>query len=268
VKVSNLAQMLPLARYECLVVNDSDIRVEPDYLRRVIAPLANEKVGMVTCLYRGTAAATLGSRLESLGISTDFSGAVLLAKEVEGGLRFALGSTMAFRRSELAAIGGFETLVDYLADDYELGARISAQGFQVKLADVVVETFLPPYSLGRFVDHQLRWARSVRDSRPWGYFGLGLTFGFPWALLALLLARGAVWSWVFLAITLALRLIMALVIGLRVLRDRQVIPLMWLVPLRDVVALLVWIGSYAGHTIHWRGGHFRLKDGKLVRIGT
>ena len=182
-KVSNLVQMLPAAQSEHLIVNDSDIRVEPDYLQRVIAPLSDAKVGMVTCLYRGVPSKTLGSRLESLGISTDFSGGVLSARELEKGIHFALGSTLAFRRSDLQAIGGFEAVVDYLADDYELGRRISARGLHVRLSEVVVETFLPPYKFGQYFDHQLRWARSVRDARRWGYLGVILTFGVPWALL-------------------------------------------------------------------------------------
>ena len=114
IKVSNLAQMLPVARYENLIVNDSDIRVERDYLRRVLQPLSDPTVGMVTCLYRGVAAPTLGSRLESLGISTDFCAGVLAARQIEGGMRFGLGSTLAFRRRDLEAIGGFESIVDYL----------------------------------------------------------------------------------------------------------------------------------------------------------
>src|ERR1035437_4599692 len=125
VKVSNLEQMVQVARYQHLLVNDSDIRVEPDYLRRVIAPLADENVGMVTCLYRGVAASTFGSQLESLGISTDFCPWVLVARQLEGGLRFGLGATLAFRRIDLERIGGFQAIVDFLADDYELGRRIA-----------------------------------------------------------------------------------------------------------------------------------------------
>src|SRR5713101_6930718 len=243
-KVSNLAQMLPEARYEYLIVNDSDIRVKPDYLRRVVAPLGDPKVGMVTCLYRGVAGPTLGSRLESIGISTDFSGGVLAARYLEGGIRFGLGSTLAFRRRDLESIGGFEAIVDYLADDYEIGGRIAAQGLEVKLSEVVVETFLPLYTLREFVDHQLRWARSVRGSRPWGYIGLGLTFGVPWALLALAFSLGAAWAWALLAAVAAIRVAMALVVGRLILQDRQVLPLLRLLLLRDLVASLIWLVSF------------------------
>ena len=266
VKVSNLVQMLAEAHYDNLIVNDSDIRVEPDYLRRVTAPFADSSVGMVTCLYRGVAAATLGSRLESLGISTDFCPGVLAARQLEGGIHFGLGSTLAFRRAELERIGGFAAIVNHLADDYELGARISALGLAVKLSDVVVETYLPPYRLPEFIAHQLRWARGVRDARAGGYMGLAFTFGTLWALLAVVASAGARWSWGALACTLLLRLAVTLVVGWSVLRDRQVLKNAWLLPLRDLVAVAVWIVSLGGHTVSWRGEHFKLKDGKLTRI--
>src|ERR1700675_2620445 len=160
IKVSNLAQMLPAARHELLLVNDSDIRVSADYLRKVITPLADASVGLVTCLYRGvaspTARPTLGSRLEALGISTDFVPGVLSARFLERGLHFGLGSTLAFRRRDLEAIGGFEALMDYLADDYELGRRIASTGKKVELSAATVNTFLPAYTLRQFFRHQLR----------------------------------------------------------------------------------------------------------------
>lgn len=265
-KVSCLAQMLPQARYEHLIVNDSDIRVAPDYVRHVLAPLSDTKVGLVTCLYRGVANAALGSRLESLGISTDFCAGILAARQLEGGLRFGLGSTLAFRRRDLQAIGGFEAFVDYLADDYQIGSRIAGLGLKATLSDVVVETFLPRYTLRGFFAHQLRWARTVRDSRFWGYVGLGFTFGLPWAVLSLVLARGSVWAWALLAVTATMRAAMAIVVGMLVLGDRQVKRFLALIPLRDVLALLVWVVSFAGHTVAWRGDSFRLQDGKLVRI--
>ena len=266
VKVSNLVQMLPQASYDCLIINDSDIRVEPDYLRRVTAPLADSRVGMVTCLYRGVAGPTLGSRLEGLGISTDFCPSVLAARQLEGGIRFGLGSTLAFRRTELEKIGGFTSFVDYLADDYELGKRIAELGVAVKLSDVVVETYLPSYRLREFFAHQLRWARGVRDARAGGYLGLVFTFGFSWSLLALAASGGAIWAWSAFAVTMFLRLAVALVVGRGVLRDRQILKYAWLIPLRDVVAAAIWFASLGGHTVTWRGDRFHLKRGKLTRI--
>jgi ceramide glucosyltransferase len=268
VKVSNLIQMLPRARYEYLLVNDSDIRVETDYLRRVVAPLRDSKLGMVTCLYRGVAGGTLGSRLEALGISTDFCGGVLAAIQMEGGPHFGLGSTLVFRRADLQSVGGFEALVDYLADDYQLGQRLSEKGLEGFLSEVVVDTFLPAYSLRGFFDHQLRWARSVRDSRGWGYLGVALTFGLPWALLELVVGRGASWVWGVLGFTLALRMVMAWVVGVRVAKDWQVLRWFWLIPLRDVAALFIWAAGYLGTTVMWRGERFNLKQGKLAKITT
>ena len=270
IKVSNLTQMLVEAKYDRVLVNDSDIRVPLDYLRRVMAPLADPQVGLVTCLYRGVPGGTLGSRLESIGISTDFSAGVLAARTLEGGIHFGLGSTLAFRRSDLAAIGGFEALVDYLADDYEIGRRMAKRGLRVRLSDVVVETYLPAYTLRQFVDHQLRWGRTVRDSRRWGYLGLVLTFGVPWALLSgllsLSLSRGILAAWAPLVAVIGLRVAVAMLVGWSVVRDRQLLALLPLLPLRDVAALLVWIASLAGHTVVWRGDSFRVKNGKLARI--
>jgi ceramide glucosyltransferase len=265
-KVSNLAQMVREARFEYLVVNDSDIRVEPEYLRRVLAPLAGPTIGLVTCLYRGIANSTLGSRLEALGISTDFAAGVLAAQTVEHGIRFGLGSTLAFRRRDLQSIGGFDAIVDYLADDYQLGSRIAALGLKIELSDVVVETFLPRYTLRGFLDHQLRWARTVRDSRFWGYVGLGLTFGLPWAALTLISAKGASWAWALLACTAAMRIAVAVLVGKWVLRDRQVMRSLAWMPLRDLFALAVWIVSFVGHSVVWRGDRFRLENGTLKQM--
>jgi ceramide glucosyltransferase len=268
VKVSNLTQMLPAARFDSLIVNDSDIRVTPDYLRTVMAPLSDSRTGMVTCLYRGVAATTLGSRLESLGISTDFCPGVLVARQLEGGIRFGLGSTLAFRRAELEKLGGFRSIVDHLADDYELGKRIASLGLQVELSSVVVETHLPAYRFRDFFAHQLRWARGVRDARAGGYVGLVFTFGIPWALVALVASQGSPWSWATLASTLVLHLAVALLVGVSVLGDRQVLRDAWLIPLRDLIAAIVWFVSLTGDTVTWRGERFRLRDGKLTRIVT
>ncbi|MGA6986222.1 MAG: bacteriohopanetetrol glucosamine biosynthesis glycosyltransferase HpnI [Terriglobales bacterium] len=267
IKVSNLVQMLPAARHGLLLVNDSDIRVPPDYLQKVIAPLADASVGLVTCLYRASptgASPTLGSRLEALGISTDFVPGVLSARFLEKGLHFGLGSTLAFRRRDLVAIGGFEALLDYLADDYELGRRIAATGKKVELSAATVTTFLPAYTLRQFFRHQLRWSRTIRDARRWGYAGLIFTFGLPWALVTLLAARGAAWAWLLFGVTLAARLAVGLVAAEVVLHDRQARRNILLLPLRDLIAPVVWTASFVGNRIHWRGDVFDLKDGRLT----
>jgi ceramide glucosyltransferase len=265
-KVSCLAQMVLTAKYEHLVVNDSDIRVPGDYLRCLLEPMGDSGVGLVTCLYRGSTASSLGSQLEAACIA-EFAAGVLVARQIENGLRFGLGSTLAFRRSDLQKIGGFEAFVDYLADDYELGRRLAEQGLRVKLSKMVVQTFLPAYTMSEFLRHQLRWMRTVRDARPRGYLGLVLTFGLPWAFLALLFAKGAGWAWLLLALTAITRMAMAWLVGRGVLLGRTAALQLLILPLRDVIAVLVWIASFMGHTVTWRGDSFTLKRGKLVRTG-
>jgi ceramide glucosyltransferase len=267
VKISNLEQMLAASRYEHLLVNDSDIRIEPDYLRRIVAPLTDEHVGMVTALYRGVPEPTLGSHLESQGISTDFCAGVLVARQLEGGLRFGLGSTLAFRRRDLSRIGGFKSIVDYLADDYELGRRIADLSLKVVLSSVVVETHLPAYDLAGFFAHQMRWARGVRDARLGGYIGLASTFGLFWALLNLIAFRDAAWALEVLAAVVLARFAVAIVVGRFVLNDLQVPKRLWMLPVRDLIAVVIWLVSFAGHTVTWRGDRFRLKNGRLAPMG-
>jgi len=266
-KVSNLAQMLAHARHAHLIVNDSDIRVEKDYLRRVLEPMAEPGVGLVTCLYRGIAAPTLGSRLEALGISTDFAAGVLVARKIERGIHFGLGSTLAFHLADLERMGGFEAIVDYLGDDYELGKRIAGSGLAVVLSPVIVETYLPAYDLKHFLSHQMRWARNVRDARASGYLGLMFTFGIFWSLLAMVASGGTLWAWLGMAAILILRIAVAIVVGREVLGDRQSLKFLWLIPLRDLIAVGTWAASFTGNTVTWRGDRFGLKNGKLTRIG-
>ena len=261
-KVSSLAQLVPQAAHEFLLVNDSDIVVRPDYLRIVMTEVAQPGVGLVTCLYRAIPAKSFFSKLEALGISTDFMPGVLAAREIERGLHFGLGSTLAFRRSSLAKIGGFEAIVDYLADDYELGRRIYQHGERVELSNAVVETNLPAYDSAGFWAHQLRWARTIRASRPGGYAGLLLTFTLPWAV-AVFLLQPRVWTGWLLAAALLARFAMAIVSAGIVLQDQLALRDLWLLPVRDFVAIVVWLGGLFGRKIVWRGEVFRLTDGKL-----
>lgn len=265
-KVSNLIQMLPHAAHEYLIINDSDIRVPKDYLRRIVADLDDPRVGMVTCLYRGVPSNSLSSRLESVAISTDFCAGVLAAVQVESKMQFALGATLALNRTALTAIGGFEEIANYLADDFELGKRISAAGYQVLLSDMVVESFLPSYSFRQFLEHQLRWAISSRHSRNWGYAGVGLTFGLPWALFAGALSHMAGWSLIILLPAVILRHILAVYIGTGVLLDRQLLRRLLLVLPRDMLAVWIWIKSYTRDTVSWGGRTFLLQRGQLQWI--
>jgi ceramide glucosyltransferase len=275
-KVSTLAQLVPYARYEFLLINDSDISVSERYLERVMARFdpstdaspkreRSEGVGLVTALYRGRAHSTLPSRFEALGISTDFVAGVLLSKMIEGGMRYGLGSTLAVRRAALNKIGGFEALKDHLADDYELGARIAAAGYRVVLSSDVVQTAVPAYNWRGFIDHQLRWLRTVRDARPAGYSGLMVTHGLGWALLNVMASGLSLTSLWLLAMAFFLRLTVAMTVGAAVLGDHRLLDNLWLLPVRDVVAMGLWAGGFGSNTIIWRGERFVLENGKLAK---
>ena len=274
-KVSNLVQMLPHASYEHVVINDSDIYVSESYLAGVMrcfrAGEGEKAVGMVTAPYLGRTGVggrgiTVWAKLEALGISTDFMPGVLTARKLEGGIHFGMGSTLAMTQTALAAAGGLEPLVEYLADDYELGKRISGAGFRVELCGETVETTVPGYGLRGFWDHQMRWARSTRDSRKHGYLGLGLTYCVPWALMTIVASGGALWSFTLFSLALLARVSVALTVGVGLLRDDQVLRDLWLLPVRDGFGLLVWMWSFAGDTVVWRGEEFRLKDGRITRV--
>jgi ceramide glucosyltransferase len=280
-KVSTLAQLIPQAGYDYLLINDSDITVSPRYLTRVMGEMRGAEkqgprdqgnkgtrpVGLVTALYRGKPHGSLWSKLEALGIATDFQPSVLLARWIEGGLRYGLGSTLSVSREALTAVGGMETLVDHLADDYELGARIYKAGFAIALSREVVETSVPDYSRRGFFEHQVRWYRTVRDARPWGYVGLVFTMGLGWALLNVVASGVSLWSVWLLALSFFLRLALAMAVAANVLGDHDVLPNLWLLPLRDVIAMGTWVAGFAGNTIVWRGERFEVKDGKLSAVG-
>ncbi len=278
-KVSTLAQLATHARHDFLLINDSDITVSPCYLERVMcrfAPASQDPgkppVGLTTALYRGRAHGTLpsrptlASRLEALGIAAEFMPGVLLSKLIEGGLHYGLGSTLAVRREALEKAGGLLSIVDYLADDYELGVRIAHAGYRVEVSTEVVETSVPAYSWRGFFDHQLRWLRTVRSARPGGYVGLIFTYGFGWALLNVLASGLSPVSLWLLGLSFFLRLAQAMTVGAGVLGDHEVLANLWLLPVRDAIAMGLWVAALAGDTIVWRGERFALNNGKLQKV--
>jgi ceramide glucosyltransferase len=188
---------------------------------------------------------------------------VLTARKIEGGLHFGLGSTLAFTRQAIHSIGGLEPLVDYLADDYQLGARIAAAGQRVVLSREVVETTVPRYSFRQFWEHQMRWACTMNDARKSSYAGVVFMYGLAWAIFAVIASAGALWSFTLLSMVLLVRVAVALSVGVGLLRDGQVLRDLWLLPVRDCLSLFLWAWSYADNVIVWRGERFRLKDGKL-----
>ena len=253
-----LAELARRARYPVLLVNDSDIVVDPGYLRAVTAPLEDPGVGLVTCLYRAQAE-SFASSAEALGIATEFAPSVLVARLL-GVAEFALGSTMVFRADALRRVGGFEAIADHLADDYQLGCHICALGYRIEFAPVVVETDLGGESWLETWRHQLRWSRTIRVSRPAGYFGYVITHATLWSGVAL--AAGQWWA---AAVAMTLRMIAGIWVGAGILRDREVVRNAWMIPLRDLFGFVVWAGGLFGHTVQWRDRTLTLRpDGRIV----
>ena len=265
-KISNLQNMLARVKHEQIVVVDSDIRVECDYLHKVLAPLSDARVGLVTCLYRAAKTSDFGAKLEAVGITGEFASGVLMAWMLEG-VKFALGSTMATTRERLAAIGGFPALADYLADDFMLGNLIAKDGYEVKLSRYVVETAMSPIGFWGMMRHQIRWARSTRISRPMGYLGLILTYGTALALLLVAVDGGSIFTLILLAITFVIRLSMAWLIGVKWLGDGQLRKYFWLVPVRDLLSFLIWCISWVGRRVEWRGRKYEVaRDGTMIQV--
>jgi ceramide glucosyltransferase len=264
-KVNKLCRLVREARYDLLVMSDSDVRVEPEYLRQVAAPFRDPQVGAVTALFRAKASDDLASRIDCVGSAIEFCSSAVVARRLEG-MKFTLGATMATTRQRLAEIGGFEALVDHHADDFELGNRIAARGYRVELLREPVWMVFPAEALGAFLKHELRWSIGLRNIRPLAHLGLVFTHGLPWALAAAVAVHSRVFAALFLAVYLVLRLAMAWVVGVWGLKDLVVRRNLWLVPFRDALAFLVWLASFASNRIQWRGREFTVEKGLLVPV--
>ncbi len=255
-KIDSLDRMYREMQHEFLVASDDDIVVGPDYLRSVMSEFADEKVGFVTCPYRGRPRKSVASIFEAIGISGEFFCGVLMARMLEG-ITFGLGSTIATRKESVTAIGGFPAMADYLADDYELGNRIG----RGVLSSYIVDTPLTDETWSGMLAHQMRWMRAQASSRPGGYFGLGITYGAVYALAAL--ALGLYWP---VAAWLAIRLIAAWTVGAVVLDDPSIRHYWWLIPFRELLTAVLWFASLFQRAITWRGRRFRTVGGKLIPI--
>jgi ceramide glucosyltransferase len=264
-KVCKLARLEREARYDWFAITDGDVRVEPDYLRVAIAPFRDPSVGAVTALYRGQVDGQLGSRMECLGASVEFSAGVLVAQELEG-LKFAMGSTMATSRARLDEIGGFATLADHHSDDYEFGNRIAKNGHRVELMSKPVGMIYPGMTLGEYLRHELRWQIGIRHVRPWSHAGLIFTHALPFSLIAAAVAPSARIGAAFLLSYLALRMVMGWTIAVRGLDDPVARKNLWLLPLRDLLAFAAWCASFVSDTIHWSGAKFTLEQGRMVPL--
>jgi ceramide glucosyltransferase len=270
-KVTNLAGMLPCAKHDLLVLCDSDMRARPDYLRAIVAPfqqgaVAGKKtVGVVTCPYRGAVVRSFAAVLEALGIGAEFIPSVLTSRALEG-VSFALGSTIVLPKQVLAEIGGFEDLADELADDYQIGNRAAKRGYSVIVSTYCVDDVLGAEQFKPMWARRLRWARTVRICRPGGYAGAAVTHGIVLGLLFLLSTGFSKLGWEVLGTVVGFRFAMAS--GIATLTgDRNPIRYLPILPLSDLFSFALYVGSYLGNTIVWRGDRFRLQPGgKMIHL--
>ena len=260
--------MTEVASYDILVTSDSDVEVQPDYLRQVVAPLLDPKIGMVTCVYRGKNAGGFWSGMDAIGMSVEMTAGVLVANLLEG-MKFGLGPTIVVRKDSLAKIGGYQVLGEYFANDFVIGNFIEKAGYKVVLSNHVIDHVVPPMTFKRMWERQVRWAKSTRYSRPKGHFGTGLIFAVPFGIFGFLGAAWLGYPWIGVLLLLAAilnRLIECLLIGWGVVHDPRALRSPWLYPIRDLLGFIVWCASYLSKGSVWRDSTYKLLEGgRIVR---
>ena len=268
-KVNSLCRLVKEAAHELMVMSDSDVRVDRNYLREVVAPFRDSAVGAVTSFYRCTGGGTLAADLDMLGMCMESVPSALVARKLEGKVQFAYGWTMATTKERLAEIGGWEAMANYHSDDFELGNRIAAKGHRVELMREPVWMVFSRETFDEFLRHELRWAVGLRNVRPVGYVGMIFAHGLPWAIAAAAVALASGWPGLagfYLGAYLALRLGVAYAAGVWGLRDHVGTSKLWLAPLRDGISAVVWLAGFFTSKITWRGLEYRVKDGLLQRV--
>lgn len=266
-KVNNLCQLVQEAKHELIVMSDSDVRVEPDYLRNVVAPFSDPRVGVVTAFYRGICGKGFASALDNLGMYTDSAPGALVARKLERKMRFAFGWTTGTTKKVLSEIGGLESMVNHHSDDFELGNRISELGYRVELMRTPITMVLPDESFCEFLKHELRWSIGLRNVRPMGYLGMLFTHGLPWTLLAGIVAVSSGWTGIAMAYVvgyLVLRLGVVWTTAVWGLRDSRIGRNLLFVPLHDAISFVVWLGGLFSNKIVWRGSVYRVRRGLLI----
>lgn len=267
-KVHSLHAMTGASSGEILVISDSDVRVDPAFLDSVHQDFVDSSIGVVTYPYRATSDGSVWSRLEALGMNTEFWGGVLAARFLAP-MDFAVGPTMAVRRSCLEAIGEWAVLGDYLAEDFQIGRLARRAGYEVRLGRHVVEHRIGSQGFVANLRHRLRWRRSTRRSRPIGYWGEFFANPLPWAVLLPVGAYGAAWAWALCATCAVLRFAAALAVGRAVLADQSLPRRIWLLPLQDALSLLTWVAGFFGKQVVWRDRRYELApDGRLRRLSS
>jgi ceramide glucosyltransferase len=264
-KVAKLARLVSEAQHEVVVISDSDVRARPDYLRTVVAPLANPKVGAVTCFYVPTEEKTLAESLQTIGMVSDFYAGILVARQLDG-VKFALGPTIATTRTRLAGFGGYKAIENQPGDDLLVGRLIAEQGYEVELLPYTILTVADYGSMPDLLHKRMRWVVVMRHMRPWGHLGLLFTQGLPWSLAAIAIQPTVAVAVAYLGAYLGLRLAMTWLIGVRGLDDRALWKKLWLIPVWDALAFFIWLFSFVRSSIRWRGGEYYIRDGQLVPV--
>jgi ceramide glucosyltransferase len=266
-KVAKLARMAAEARYETVVISDSDVRVQPDYLRAMTAPLHEEKVGAVTCFYVHTDLKTFADRLQTVGMMSDFYAGILVAWQIEG-IKFALGPSIATTRARLAGFGGYAAIENSPGDDLLVGRLIAEQGYEVRLLRYAVSTVSDYASMNDLLQKRMRWIVVMRHMRPWGHLGLLLTQGLPWSLAAVAVHPTLAVAAGYLGTYFVIRAMMTWIIGVHGLRQRGLWAQMMLIPVWDAVAFFIWLASFLRSSIRWRGSDYYIREGILVPVGS
>jgi ceramide glucosyltransferase len=264
-KVSNLTGLVRAARYPLVAISDGDMRVTPSYLKTIVKEYqSGEKVGLVTSLYTIPNPASLGAALESLSIALDFIPSVLVARRLEG-VTFGLGASMLLSKEALEEIGGLSSIADYLADDYQIGNRLWKKGYAIVLSDYVVEDVVGRMSLADYLTHQIRWARTYRACRPKGFLGFGITHMLPYSVLLLVLQGPTVFSLSILCGVLVLRLSIATVLYRKAIRTKKWLRWLLLIPVKDLLSFGIWLRSFSGRKVFWRGRYFKITKGGRIK---
>jgi ceramide glucosyltransferase len=266
-KVVKLARLVSEAQHEVVVISDSDVRVRPDYLRTVVAPLADLKVGAVTCFYVPIEDKTLAESLQTIGMFSDFYVGILVARQLDG-VKFALGPTIATTRTRLAGFGGYEAIENRPADDLLVGRLIAEQGYEVELSPYTILSVADYGSMSDLFHKRLRWIVVMRHMRPWGHFGLLLTQGLPWSLIAVAIHPSAAVALGYLGTYLVLRFAMTWMVAVWGLKQDSLWKKMVLIPVWDALAFSIWLASFARKSIRWRDGEYFIRDGRLVPVAT
>jgi len=262
-KVARLARLVSEARYDAVVISDSDVRVAPDYLRTVVAPLENSNVGAATCFYAHSDEQTLAQHLQTVGMMSDFYAGILTARELDG-VKFALGPTIATTKKRLDGFGGYEAIENQPGDDLLVGRLIAEQGYKVELLSYIVEAVADYHSMPDLVLKRLRWIVVMRHMRPWGHMGLAFTQGLFWSIVAIAVHPTWAVAGAYLGLYAALRTAMTCMIGSWGLKQKGIWKQIALIPLWDALAFCIWIASFTRNTVRWRGARYYIRNGQLV----